>query len=191
MEYPEVLFAEECLTRARAFVELTWVEKREELLPVLRTIALTEQAEEWRLRALEILVIWRATSELPLFESLYNDRNPLVVRGAMWCVVTIGAAKDIIKMLSFATLPKGRIIRPETTYELLIQALQNKKITKNEIFTAINTNKEIFRYATEWDFEDEDFTRLLTIYPSADYFALRCREHGIPFKEYKKINYRD
>jgi hypothetical protein len=191
VDYSKNLFAAEYLTRVRAFVELTWLEKREELLPVLRTIALTEQAEEWRLRALEVLVIWRATSELAFIESLYNDRDPLVVRGAMWCVVTLGEVEDITRLLSFAASPKGRIIRPETVYELLIQAMQNKNITKNEIFIAKNSNKEIYRYAADWDFEDDETQRLLTIYPSADYFALRCREQGIAFKEYKKINYRD
>lgn len=191
MGYLDRLFSGDYLTRARAFVELTWVEKREELLPVFCTIASNEKDEEWRLRALEVLAVWRAIDLLPFVESLYHDRDPLVVRGAMWFVITVGSPSDIIRMLIFAASPQGRIIRPETIYELLIQAVQNKNITKNEIFAALNNNDEIARYAGEWNFKDDDITRLLSIYPSADYFALRCREHGIPFKEYKKINYRD
>lgn len=184
------LYSDDYLTKARAFVELTWEEEREELLPVLRNIILNDTDDEWRLRALEVFAAWEAKGEISKLENLYYDWDPVIIRGFMWFVASVGEVADILDMLTFAASPKGRIIRPETTLDLITQAVQKNKIKVEEIYHFADKKQEIIRFISGWDFQD-DTPRLLTIYPSADYLALRCQEKDIPFKKYKKIHYRN
>lgn len=184
------LYSEDYLIKARAFVELTWIEKREDLLPVLCNIILNELEDEWRLRALDVLAVWQAKEEIPNLEKLYLDNDPVMVRGLMWFIITVGDKEAVYRMLEFAVSPRGRIIRFETVLEMLTQAIQKNNIIITDIEEFKQNNTTIKRFIDGWDFND-DLPRLLTVYPSADYIALRCKEKGIPFKDYKKINYKN
>lgn len=157
-----------------------------ELLPVIVQIIHEEQDEEFRLRAIEVLRRIGTLEALEELTKLLQDRNPLIVRGAVVAMGSISSPEAVGAILEFASSPQGRIVRPELVQEAVSFALQDIAEPTKFLDGLATENAKIRRYLRHLNLERPEIPHF-SVYPSADYFSLQAKERGIDYRTYKYL----
>lgn len=175
---------EDYLIKSRAFVVLEKL-AHPAALPRMYQVLAEEREEEFRLRALAVIQAVGEPSSIPQLEKALQDWNPFIIRGAVVALGGIGGEEAAQIILEFASSPQGRIVRRELVQEAL--ALSLLKVAAKEKFLAqlSHSSGPIRRYLRGLNLEVPQRLHF-SVYPSADYFSLRCEARDVDYKTYKR-----
>lgn len=173
------------LVRSKAFA-MACDYPHPDLMPALTETIHEEQAEEFRLRAIEALQKLGTKEALAELAKLLKDPNPLIVRGAVVAIGGISSPEAVRTILEFASSPQGRIVRSELVEEAVSFALQDIADPQELLTKLAEENANIRRYLRNLTFERPAIPHF-KVYPSSDYFALQAKERGIDYKVYKYL----
>ncbi|MGI6065848.1 MAG: HEAT repeat domain-containing protein [Bacillota bacterium] len=174
--------------RSRAFITLGRL-KDSSIIPELLAYLKQEKDEEWRLRVLECLYHFRNQKVIPDLLPLLEDyRYPMLIRGTIWLIGSLGGKEAVRIIGEFGAKPHGRIVKTEVILEALSLAIASipdgtsffAKIQKERADIA-----RAFRYVTLPDPEKPRFD----VYPYPDYLLDRAKIQGIDAKEFKRLSF--
>ncbi|MDD2370505.1 MAG: HEAT repeat domain-containing protein [Firmicutes bacterium] len=144
---------------------------------------LNKMLEEDVLRIIDITTKLEVDSPLHL-KRLLNSKNPYLVRGEAIALAKNGSVKSLDVLLEFAVSNKGRIIRRELFGELFGYMIYRIPELKAYIENKKWDNQKIRGYLRDMEINSPKYNRL-SIYPSNDYWALKAREQGFEYGEFK------
>lgn len=184
----QCLFAEDYLVRSRCFalLERYWFPPlRESLLEIVKG----EGDRQWQLRALAALARSGDDSLCRDLEPLVFQRNkPLLLRGALWVVATLGGEDALDIMARFLRSPYRGYLKPSFVADAMALAIGNTE--GGETFWKLRCEKDpdfskIVDYYRGFVTENP----LLQVYPYPDYLSKAAMEQDISPKELKRAIY--
>ncbi|MHB1419744.1 MAG: HEAT repeat domain-containing protein [Bacillota bacterium] len=173
------------LVRTRAFVTLCRV-AHSSIVSQLEAFLKREIDEEFCLRCLEVFKCMEDQDTVPALTSLLSHRDPLLVRGVVWTIGSIGGKEAVQALLEYCSSSAGRMIKPDLAAEAVGMALEKTSRPKELLNSISRNNPRAARYLRDLTLRGKKETRYY-IYPTSDYFRLRTDERGIDFREYKRV----
>ncbi|MHB1128291.1 MAG: HEAT repeat domain-containing protein [Bacillota bacterium] len=173
------------LVRTRAFVTLGRV-AHPSVVPRLLAFLEREEDEEFCLRCLEVFYRLEDQNTVSSLASFLTHRNPLLVRGLVWTIGSIGGAEAVQVLLDFCSSPAGRMVKPDLTAEAVGMALEKTPNPQELLEKICRGNRRAARYLRDLPLRGKKEARYY-IYPTYDYFCLRADERGMNFREYRRI----
>jgi len=176
--------------RSRVFICLGRLQDRFISLPLVDFVG-SNPGEEWQLRALECLYLLhdqRVVPGLSLF--LRQTDNPLLVRGIIWLLGSLGGKEPLDVIARWAASPEGRIVKSEVILEALalaIASLEEGMAYWEEVKKENPVLDRFFRYSILPEIDPPHFF----VYPYPDYLLDQAKARGMGGKEFKKLFYWD
>lgn len=150
-----------------------------------------EQKEEWQLVALECLAHLQERKVVGQLAPFLNyHQYPLVVRGVVWLIGSLGGREAVEIIAGFTASPQGRLVKSELILEALALAITSFTGGPDcweKVKAECPDVERAFRYTIFPDVDQVHFG----IYPYPDYLLDRAREQGISHREFKKLYFWD
>lgn len=184
----ETLFDDDYLIRSRCFslLDRHWFP---ELRETLLAIVFGEEPREWQLRALAALEHSGDTSLSDDLEPLlFQRQKPLLIRGGLWVVASLGGERAIEVMARFLKSPFRGYLKPSFVADALARAVGNTARGDALWREYCDSDGELATISSYYQgFVTEN--PLLQVYPYPDYLSKAAMEQGYSAKELKRAIY--
>lgn len=185
-----LIYHEDYLVRSRAFIALGRVADIS-LSSALIAYIDEDPGEEWQLRALEVLYLLHDVSIVPqLAKFLERRENPLLVRGTVWLLGSLGGEAGLREIIDFATGPFGRLVKSEIILEaaaIAVSEINDGMAFFNQLLQENPAAARYFRYCKLPDLENRHYY----VYPYPDYLLEHASWQEIDRKVFKKLFFWD
>lgn len=181
------LSSDDWLLRAKALVEIGRTQDIS-TAELLFDGVLHEEKPWWQLQFLDAwwhLPLSNDEKLASLAGLLQEDNQPVVLRGAIWCVGRLSGMSAIDIFVNFIAQPFSRVVRDEILADCWFRLA--KTVDQQELQEYVNQNADLNSWLLYRDpQEDTNYG----IYPGHDYLWQIAEDLGVTQKDFKRIYFR-